>query len=67
VLFGLEAKAGTVRGIRDITVLPKLDDSGSAVERRPFFTHTKYWRRNSTAAPLPHHIAVLREVLRLGE
>jgi len=66
-LFGLEAKAGTVRGIRDAAVLPRLDDSGRAVDRRPFFTHTRYWRKDSTAAPLPHHIAELRKVLRLGE
>jgi hypothetical protein len=67
-IFGLDAARGTVQGIRDIAVLPALDEAGRRIEgeRRPFFTHTKYWKIGAAGSPLPRHIARLREVLRLG-
>jgi hypothetical protein len=65
--FGLEAPSVTVCGIRDIAVMPRLEGLSPAMgERRPFFTHTKYWSFTGQRPP-PYHIAKLREVLRLGD
>ncbi|WP_129790535.1 hypothetical protein [Sphingosinicella sp. CPCC 101087] len=68
-IFGLESSGGTVKGIRDIAVLPALDEAGKRIEgeRRPFFTHTGYWKLGRVGSPLPRHIARLREALRLGD
>ena len=68
-LFGLEAQAGTVKGIRDIAVQPGLDEKGRPApgERYPFFTHTRYWSLDPAATTIPHHVEALRKVLRLDE
>ena len=68
-LFGLEAADGTVQGIRDIAVLPRLNDDGTPdlAEPWPFFTHTRYWSGRIADDPPPHHILKLRKVLRLGD
>lgn len=67
--FGLE-DGTTLRGIRDIAVLPELDANERPVAgaRRPFFTHTKYWREQAaTDGIAAHHIRALRAAMRLGE
>lgn len=67
--FGLETAAGTVRGIRDIAVLPSMGEDGRPAtgERRPFFAHTRYWSGSRPDAPAPPHVEALRRALRLGE
>lgn len=65
--MGMETAGGTRSGIADLAVMPMRDAAGRPLpyEDRPFFTHTKYWRRGPE---LPaRHIAALRKVLRLGE
>jgi hypothetical protein len=66
--FGLEGALGKLRGIRDIPVMPLLDPAGkpSRGERRPFFSHTKYWRVRKPPDGNAH-IEALRRTLRLGE
>jgi hypothetical protein len=65
--MGAEATDRTLSGILERAVMPIRDRAGLPLpyEDRPFFTHTRYWRRG---ADLPaRHIAVLREMLRLGD
>lgn len=67
--FSLE-KGGkpALSGIRDIEVMPCVDDEGKRVagDRRPFFSHTKYWTARKPPAKNPH-IDRLRKALRLKE
>jgi hypothetical protein len=68
--MGMEANGRTISGIVDRPVMPALDRSGAPLGRedRPFFTHTKYWTAYGWPPRWPNrHIAVLREMLRLGE
>jgi len=65
--FGLEKDGqAALRGIRDIAVMPGLDAAGKPIagDRRPFFSHTKYWTPRKPPRPSPH-IQALRQVLRL--
>lgn len=65
--FGLEDGGENLRGIRDIAVLPELDANGRPAARRPFFTHTRYWRETPATNGIPaHHIRALRAAIRLG-
>lgn len=68
--LGMETPDGrTISGISDIAVMPCAANAGSAADRRrPFLSHTKYWKGDDAAAdPPPEHIRVLREALGLGE
>jgi hypothetical protein len=68
--MGMEANGRTISGIVDRPVMPVLDRGGRPIveEDRPFFTHTKYWTPYRWPPRWPNrHVAVLREVLRLGE
>lgn len=70
-VFGLETKGGVVKGIRDIGVLPKLEDQGRVASdhRRSFFSHNNYWsmdKGTDIGSPeVPHHIAELRKALKI--
>lgn len=69
--FGLDGTGGVVSGIRDIGVLPKLDETGHIApdHHRSFFSHNNYWALDkgteTNPVPLPHHIDELRRALRL--
>jgi hypothetical protein len=74
-VFGLCVPSGSeatvVAGIRDIAVLPELDEAGKPVSgaRRRLLTHNHYWDLSKGdpgqgGAP-PAHIAALRKALRL--
>lgn len=69
--FGLEVETHVVRGIRDISVLPCLDEAGRVAKghRRSFFSHNNYWRADKGTETgdqdVPHHIAELRTALGL--
>ncbi|WP_234999599.1 hypothetical protein [Roseovarius albus] len=69
--FGLETTGNVLKGIRDIGVLPKLDETGHVAEghRRSFFSHNNYWaldKGTETVIPnVPHHIVELRKALRI--
>jgi hypothetical protein len=68
-VFGLRgAKDKILSGIRDIEVMPARGPDGArlANERRPFFSHTKYWQL-SRPSRRDAHVEALRQVLRLGE
>jgi len=68
---GLQGPKGAVAGIRDIAVLPQLDDSEEPADghRRSFFSHNNYWAMDkgteTEPVEVPHHIAELRRALRL--
>lgn len=69
-VFGLSSGAGTVTGIRDIAVLPKLDGGNVAPgHKRSFFSHNNYWKldKGTETGPVdvPHHIAELRRALQI--
>jgi hypothetical protein len=70
-VFGLETGDGVLRGVKDVAVMPQPRGSGTPGldDRRPFFTHTKYWdeRAVGPAKPTPRHIRELRDALRLGD
>ena len=69
--FGLDVDGKTLKGIRDIAVLPALDENGDPARghKRCCFTHGNYWNADKgteeigTAAP--HHIVELRKALGL--
>lgn len=70
-VFGLAAGGKVVSGIRDIAVLPKLDDAGAVASghHRRIFTHNNYWKMHkgteTDPVDVPHHIAELRKALRI--
>ncbi len=78
-VFGLDGSKSVVGGVRDIAVLPKLDEKGAVAKEhiRSFFSHNNYWSLDkgtdwtldkSTGTGtinVPHHIAELRRALRL--
>lgn len=49
--FDIKHKGETLKGIRDIAVLPKLDKDGWRKAKTPFFTHTKYWETSISDKP----------------
>ncbi|WP_461428265.1 hypothetical protein [Gymnodinialimonas sp.] len=66
-VFGLNSG---VTGIRDIAVLPKLEDGAVAKgHKRSFFSHNNYWKlhEGTETGPVdtPHHIAELRKALQI--
>ena len=70
-VFGLGFEGGVVSGVRDIAVLPKLDEKGKPAKghRRSFFSHNNYWTMDkgteTAPAEVPHHISELRSAVRL--
>ncbi len=68
---GLEGDAGVNSGIRDIAVLPALDESGEVAQghQRSFFSHNNYWEMGKGTetgkVDVPHHIAELRRAVRI--
>ncbi|ABD55530.1 hypothetical protein [Jannaschia sp. CCS1] len=70
-VFGLSTDEGTVTGIRDVAVLPKLDAKGGVApgHRRCFVSHNNYWKmhKGTETGPVdvPDHIAELRRALRI--
>jgi len=69
--FGLEVNGHVIRGIRDIAVLPALDQDGNPAQghARSFFTHGNYWgidKGTEKIRPVvPQHINEIRNALRL--
>lgn len=69
--FGLQAVDRVVSGIRDISVMPKLDENGEPApgQRRRLLTHNHYWNvEKGTQAHCtanPHHVRELRKALGL--
>ena len=67
--FGLKGEGGLIQGIRDIAVLPRLDDQGQVAlgHRRSAFSHNNYWDMGkgteTGAVEVPHHIEELRKAL----
>lgn len=70
-VFGLESDSRPLSGVRDIAVLPKLDEQGNVAtgHRRSFFSHNNYWAMNKgtekSRVEVPHHIAELRRALQI--
>lgn len=67
--MGMEAPDGRIlSGISDVAVMPCAADAGTAADRRrPFLSHTRYWKgKDAAAEPAPERIRVLRAALRLG-
>lgn len=71
--FGLKVGGTVVAGIKDVAVLPALQDDGKVAGhmRRTLLTHLHYWSaaRAAERSPqaTPHHIKALRDALKLGE
>ncbi|EUB98254.1 hypothetical protein PMI07_006568 [Rhizobium sp. CF080] len=72
--FGFHHVQGQFSGIRDIVVAPYSGDRSASVDAPDFFSHTKYWHFNATAARTeteetpfvtPEHINVLRSAMNL--
>ncbi len=67
--FGPKIGAKVISGIRDIAVLPALDDTGAPAEghRRLALTHNHYWNMDARSetgdVEVPHHIETLRVAL----
>lgn len=67
--FGADIDGKVVSGVRDVSVLPALTDTGKRApgHRRTFFSHNNYWntkRGSDKGRPaVPHHIAELRKAL----
>jgi len=63
--FDLKINSHRLQGIRDISVLPKLDNYGNRKGKTPFFTHTKYWSAELSEEEAPYHIKQLRNAMNL--
>lgn len=70
--FDWQINGTSLSGIRDIAVLPAMDDDAVSKEhKRSFFTHNNYWNLKKgterKSVDVPHHIDELRKALRLLE
>lgn len=67
--FGSKQETGVIQGIRDIAVLPRLDEQGQVApgHRRSGFSHNNYWNMGkgteTDPVEVPHHIEELRSAL----